>query len=771
MKILFSCFLYALGGSLLSAAQQDLQIGGWKSHLPYQVGSSITQTPDKIIYGTPLSLLLIDKEELSTTFLSPVDGLSEVGISSVGYDPFNDQVVVIYDNSEMDFITDEGIINVPDIALNLAITGDKRVNDISFENKDRAFLATGFGIVALDINQKVFGSTTFAGMPIRHITTHDGYVYAGTDEGLYRAPLEGANLADFSIWALLTDQVGLPSLYPVLDIVVHHDQIYMASDDGIWLLQGNEWSLIYQNNQDEVLRFLSSTQERLIAGWSTGDFSSIIRFFDDNHLWITANNNCGTIALNAIQDERGRIWYADGVRPFRWSESYETSCRERVFSSPFSQNVSDIVVFDESVLVASGGVADNFTYLFGREGMYFLEEKKWRNLNEFVDSRIGDLEVLSVFRVAVHPSRPLLYGGSYWAGLLEYDIETDMYRLFNKTNSTLRGSMGDPARERVSGLAFDNEERLWVTTYNAPKPMNVMLGDGSWHSFSVTTGPQTLSDVVIDDLGYKWCPVFGNPGGVWVYDSGDNITDTSDDRQRFISRSNSLISGQVNSVVVDLDGAVWVGTSEGPVIFDYGSSVFDASNQGVRKIVLQDNIGAFLLADQNIRCMAVDGANNKWFGTDNGVFVQSPDGEQQLAHFTSSNSPLFDNQIQAMAFDGISGEMYIGTNKGLLSFRTNSVTGSDMHRASDIYAFPNPVRADYMGSIAIRGLVTDALVKITDINGVLVSEMKAQGGQAIWNGEDLGGRRVDTGIYLVWSTEPAALDAPDSYVTKIAIIR
>ena len=163
--------------------------------------------------------------------------------------------------------------------------------------------------------------------------------------------------------------------------------------------------------------------------------------------------------------------------------------------------------------------------------------------------------------------------------------------------------------------------------------------------------------------------------------------------------------------------------------------------------------------------------NNKWFGTRNGVFVQSPDGETQIAHFTEDNSPLFDNEIQALAFDGLSGEMYIGTNKGILSYRTTTSEGQRRHLESEVFAFPNPVEPGYLGPIAIKGLVTDALVTITNVDGALVSEIQAEGGQAIWNGMDLNGRPAESGVYLVWSVEPNSFNSPDSFVTKILVIR
>lgn len=769
MKNILFCFLCFFLITIDVVGQSEIRIGEWKSHLPYNQGWSVTQTPENIIYGTPWSILSIDKTEGSARFLSKTEGLSDVGVSKVAYDIFNDQLVIVYENSNLDFIIADEIINIPNIKNNTNINGDRRINDIFFADANRAYLATGFGVVVLNPASYNFGTTTITGVPITSIVSDNEYVYAGTSEGVYRAPINMTNLADFTLWSLLDVSVGLPSLYEVIDLEIHRGNIYLGTNDGLYMLANGMWNLIFETSEELI--FLQSSDDRLISGWMTSDFNSTTRFFDDSNNWIISAGGCHSLLRGAIRDEEGQIWYAEGFNNIRRASNYESACELLTYEGPYSQASSDIVVLEGQILAASGGVSETFGFLFGRNGMYELADGNWTNYNEFLDPRLSNLEVLSIFRVAYHPSLPIIYGGSYWAGVLQYDKENDTFQLYDQNNSTLRGSAGDPARERVTGLAFDEEENLWVSTYNAPEPLNVMSSDGQWTSFPVISSA-TLSDIIIDEEGYKWCPIFGNSGGILVYDSGESVQNLSDDQQVFISSNNSeLTTNQVNCATMDLDGAIWVGTSEGPVIFDCGSDVFEGNCPGEKRIVFQDGIPAFLLEDQDIRVIAIDGGNNKWFGTRNGVFVQSPDGETQIAHFTEENSPLFDNEIQALAFDGLSGEMYIGTNKGILSYRTTTTDGQRRHREGDVYAFPNPVEPGYLGPIAIKGLVTDALVKITNVDGALVSEMRAEGGQAIWNGQDLNGQLVDSGVYLIWSVEPNSFSSPDSYVSKVLIVR
>jgi len=166
-----------------------------------------------------------------------------------------------------------------------------------------------------------------------------------------------------------------------------------------------------------------------------------------------------------------------------------------------------------------------------------------------------------------------------------------------------------------------------------------------------------------------------------------------------------------------------------------------------------------------INTIAIDGANQKWIGTTAGLFVLDADIEENLAQFTVENSPLFTNDIVDVAIDGATGEVYVGTTGGILSYRAEATDGQAFFK--DVYAFPNPVRPEYFGTIAVKGLATDANVKITDITGTLVYETTALGGQAVWDGNDYNGQRAASGVYLVYMTSKNGLE---KMVTKILMM-
>jgi hypothetical protein len=202
-----------------------------------------------------------------------------------------------------------------------------------------------------------------------------------------------------------------------------------------------------------------------------------------------------------------------------------------------------------------------------------------------------------------------------------------------------------------------------------------------------------------------------------------------------------------------LDGEIWVGTERGPAVFYSPGSVFNGSNYDCRQILIeQDGNVQILLETESITAIAIDGGNRKWMGTaNNGVFLLSPDGTETIHHFTAENSPLLSNTIYSIAIDHLTGEVFFGTDYGIVSYRSDAVASS--YDTEELLVFPNPVRQDYFGPIAINGTAFNSEVKITDSNGNAVNQLISEGGQAIWDGTNFNGERVSTGVYFIFSSD------------------
>ena len=225
----------------------------------------------------------------------------------------------------------------------------------------------------------------------------------------------------------------------------------------------------------------------------------------------------------------------------------------------------------------------------------------------------------------------------------------------------------------------------------------------------------------------------------------------------------------------DRSGDLWFGTDKGlKVIYD-GYRAFANGGNGETSPVNcsnilfnEDGINEYLMAYESITCMAVDGANRKWVGTsNNGLYLISANGLEQLHHFTTANSPLASDKIVALTVHPESGVVYVGTDMGLQSYRSTATVGYTEPLA-DIHAFPNPVRPGYDGPIAVKGFTRDALVHITDARGHVVFSTNAHGGQAVWNGRTNNGDRVSSGTYYVFASDASGNMRS---VAKILVIR
>ena len=229
----------------------------------------------------------------------------------------------------------------------------------------------------------------------------------------------------------------------------------------------------------------------------------------------------------------------------------------------------------------------------------------------------------------------------------------------------------------------------------------------------------------------------------------------------------------MNCITQDMDGEMWIGTDKGIKVAYNIADIFETSDGLTSKtecqnIIYQENgIAQYLLNFENITCIMIDGGNRKWVGTErNGIYVLSASGNEQLFHFTAENSPLISNRIICMAQNGKTGEVFIGTDRGIVSYKAESTKGAE--EAGKLTVYPNPLRPHHSGTIAIKGFVADSDVRITDVAGKTVAHLKSIGGQAVWDGRNFNGEEVASGVYLIFSS---AEEGSRTACGKVLIIR
>ncbi len=787
MRILLLLFL-SLGTALLTA-QPRLPIGGWDNFLPYQRGAYVTQSDSEVFYSTGLGILIIDKGELSTRTLTRADGLAETQIRLLKYHRPTETLIIVYENSTIDLYRQGRFETLPQINNFNFTGGDNRINAISVD-ETRAYLAAGYGVSALDLERSTFPFTTFTGVAVVSVVTYGGWVWAGTAEGIYRAPLTGVNLDDFTNWDYLGADAGFPDLYETTALGVYGGELVFNIDTGLyrWTEQGPE-RFFRPNEPDRewIPAYLSAEGDNLLVGYRCRDNGCADRrlFIFDAELNLVKNvlSNCAGIVTSAVQDQAGRMWLGDEWRDVRMLRNLgQNNCQLLTFPGPISERAFDLEVIDGVLWGVSGAFETTLAPVFYNEGLFKYEDGQWtyfnRQTTETFRGRDGEIggndDLLAMVSLTHDPATGRIYASSWLEGLVEYDPAAGTFTLYDETNTPMQNARGEAAgRVRAGGLQVDDEGRLWLINNNAldGRPIIARDTEEEWYALGSRCNRSGAFGLTIDGVGFKWVlNSIENGGGVLVYDEGE-LSDPNDDRCRVITQSNSeLPTNQTRSLVTDLDGDVWVGTAQGVVIFECGTTAIE-NCQGDHRVVEQDGFTGRLLETEDVLTLAVDGANRKWVGTASGVFLLSPDGREQLAFFNEDNSPLLANRVNDIAIDPETGLVYFATTSGISVYQSDATAGGRFNRP-ELEVFPNPVRPGYRGPITIRGLARDANVKITDVSGKLIFETQARGGQATWFGTDYNGRRAQTGVYLIFATSNprSTFDNPDAVVGKVVFV-
>ncbi len=783
----------------LLPAQTPRALGQWEALLSYRRGSTVTQSETEIIYSTGRAVFFLSKEDLSIRRLTKADGLAEAAVRLVKFHPPTGTLIIVYENSVIDLYRPDGRINTLRQIDNFNFSGgDNSINDIFVDGTNTVYLGAGYGVSALDVaeGQEIFLFTTFTAVPVRGVVLLQGQLYAGTDEGLYRVPRQGVNLSDFGNWQLLGAEEGVLPDVAVTAVQVWRNDLYYALRGGdVYRWNNGNPGLHYTApaNQ-EYVAYLSAGQNYLLAGYDcpineeATCRSQQLVLLTENGFDREIRGNCVGDAAYAVEDPAtGRIFLADrgqGIRYLPGAGSAE--CDILSYTGPLTDASFSLTHDGTSLWVAAGGYTPgSLSPLFNDQGFFRFKQGDWDFFNRSNEPQFygrdgilrNDDDVQDIVSSYHNPVTGKLYFGSWLEGFIEYDPATDGLTLYDENNTTLQRAEGDPFRTRVGGFDSDAAGNLYVANHRAMdrKAVTVLTPDGQSAALGGDCNFFGAFDVAVDQAGFIWTLYSIQPdvGGVSVLDPGPDVLDPSDDECRvFLTGNSNLPTNELRSIVVDLDGDVWVGTAAGIVIFECGGSALDDICQGSIRIVEDNEFTGRLLETEDILALAVDGANRKWVGTNSGVYLLSPDGREQIFRFDEGNSPLLSNTVRAITIRQADGTVYFGTENGIISYRGDATLGGEVNK-EELEIFPNPVTPDYRGPIAIRGLARDATVKITDVSGKLVFETQAEGGQVTWDGRDYTGREARSGVYLVFAATNGRFrfDNPDGAIGKIVFVR
>ncbi len=756
-------FLFLLLLSIQGFSQPGLPpVGQWRELLPWTQVRKLVQDGETLWGATPYSLFSLDLRENSIQRFSKVNGLSGTGISDIAADPASGKIIVAYSNSNVDLLDGDQVYTIRSIA-NSSIAGDKTLRSV-FIKEGLAYIGSGIGIIVADINRKEVKATYIIGASgnataVTAVTADAQYLYAETSEGLKRCALAGTNPADYRNWTLLSGTNGLPAGNGTALTLLNQQPVF-AVNDTVYRLNGN-WSAFFSNG--ETISSLSITGSGLIVCTTTPNSGAVTVLSGSGATQsIIRNGQYFRQPAFALQIQQS-LWIADNRKGLLQYDG-------NLFSS-YQPNSPDTVLLGKPfaapgiLYIPPYSLQPGWNSNAEKAGIGLFSGNNWQLISAATIPAFDSLPGINSLLVEGPEVR--IWGSSWGGGL--FSLTAGQLTVY-KQNSPLRSPAFAPGEYRVGGLALDAEQQLWVTNYGATNNLHVRKADGSWRSFSI---PLPLNEnaagaVLVDDLNQKWIQL-PKAQGLVCFNHGNNIDNPGDDRWKWYragAGNGNLPDNEVLSLARDRNGFIWVGTRNGIGVIQCIQDIFSSPGcEALLPVVQQDNFAGYLFKGEEVQAIAVDGADRKWIGTKNGVWLISADAEKTIYRFTVSNSPLPDNDIRQIAIDPQSGEVYFSTPKGMVAYRSTATAGGSSN--TDVLVFPNPVPPGYTGSIAIRGLVDNAIVKITEPDGRLVAELRALGGQAIWNGKNTRGQTVSSGVYLVLIRDE---NQQEKAVTKIVFI-
>lgn len=768
-KIIYICFIFLVLPPFLYAQHA---IGSWQNYLSYH-NVTRTEPAGNLIYAVGNgSLFSYDKEDTSIQCYWKNDQLSDTDISYIAYSKEYKTLIIIYSNANIDLlVNDNTVYNLPDY-MNKNMTQNKNVSHINFTN-EYAYLSTSFGVIVLNLKKREITNTYILNKEINTCAVDDTRIYAASSEGLFTGLLT-ENLLDIKNWNKVSDVV-----YTYLSNY-NNNLIGNILFQGIYLINKIDYS--YSQLIDGNYNFMYTYSDKLIAC----NENSMALFDDMNSIhYLTHNLN-----ISHLSYENGTYWAGGkekGIIGIKYNESnntLETIVSSIIPNSP-KRNLNYYMNFEnENLLITGGGLSGDRLRNVGTIIEY--SDNSWSSFQEEgIQELTGQLyrDITCIVQDPTDPEHH--FAASAGEGIYEFKNKK-FIKQYSLHNSPLESSNGNNEFVRINGLIYDNEYNLWMTNSGGgsntgvKNAIKILKSDGNWVSlrYPEIAGLSNLEHTLFDRRGNFWViSSWMTNYGVFCLNTKGTLEDSGDDEHKYIKNLTNqdgtiLEHGSMHCIVEDKNGAIWIGTNKGPIVLNNPANFFEDNFYCTQiKIPRNDgtNLADFLLANDIINAIAVDGGNRKWIGTEgSGLYLLSPDGLETIHHFTEDNSPLLSNSIQSIAIHPRTGEVFIGTSKGLVSYQSDAIEAKDSFVKDDVYAYPNPVKPDYTGVITVTGLVQDTDVKITNVSGKLIYSGTSVGGQFTWDGKNLQGNRVPSGVYFVLAADS---QGKEGIATKILFIR
>ncbi len=710
-------FVFHLSFFTFTLVFAQIPLNTWQTHFSYQDSRGLALAARQLYCFSSNGFFYVNTTDGQTTTLSKQDGLAENQIKAIAFSMTAQRIIVGYDSGNIDLISTDSegrptdFKNIVTIKNTEQITGSKRINQVVVNGND-ALIAADFGIVKFDIARSEIKETyrnlgtNGQSVAIYNLSFANDSIFAITSGGLLAARYSAnVNLQFYDNWKKLNSpEISQPSYIQSIG-----KQLFITFGAKLYSYEQGRWAVL--KNYSTAITSLDVSNNRLLIGL-LGQITTL-----NGDLWINPDLSSPQSVLTTTD---GNIWVATSQKGLLQNQNGVV----RVLSPVSTQSAIYPKLFSVSKHIVALSAQN--------KGFDIFSANKWSFFNLPVTTTTATQ--LTDGRIAVGTSE----------GVLIKNRDNVLEKIPNSPTN-------------ITDMTTDSEGNTWACTvpfsFNVPN-LYVQKFSNNWQSFSFLG--RELSTILIDDNNYKWLTGRSNDG-ILVFDDKTNRTKLL----TTTPNGGNLPSNNVSAFVKDRDGNIWVGTDKGVAVFD-NFNIFVGNVNAYTPIFERRK----LLNNEYITTLAVDGGNNKWIGTRNGLFRFGPDGTTLLEQFNEQNSPLPSSVILSLAIEPASGEVFISTNKGLVSYR--AAANEPEVVLSQISIFPNPVRPEFNGLVGVSGLSESATVKITDLSGRLIFETRSQGGTASWNLSDYQGNRAQSGIYLVLVTDRTG---QESLAGKLAIIK
>lgn len=779
---LLSVFLPFLITFFFTSSLFAQSIGTWKSYTSQSTVLDLVQDNQGGLWAsTGGGLFYVDNGEI-TLSLTPTEGMYRINPETIYFDKEKEVLWLGYSDGMFERYHPDSrhFQTFNDIARAIRFS-PRKINQFTMTDEG-LLIATDFGLVLFDPEREVTIDTysnlgTFpSGSRVNAVAVQENRIFAVTPDGAAMAEMDQGDLVVPDEWTTYGTEAGLTG--NPTHIVSFQGSVHLLMGHEIYRFTEGSWIQTAIFDGEEVNHIKISENGDYLLGWSEKKALLYPSPADGLNFTLSAGNPINT----GLVDESLGFLFTGATDQGIYAINLQNGEIEEQYlpAGPYMNSFSGLIVKNGILASGSNSLLGRRGRGSSQSGYYLYRDGNWENYNDLTDSVLQAYSFNSVYTSAA--TDDYFFFGSYGRGIAQHHIATNEVTVWNTENSILDGWRPGSSFFIASGLTTDTRGNVYVISRNNVENALFRFEPES-REWSVIPRYQGLSTneiykrVTVDSHGQIWIPIVNErmDGRGLLVKKVDDENNVKGVILREDAGRGNLPHPMVNTVVQDRRGEIWIGTSRGIARFSFPQRVVDgqSSDRQASMLINADEKAdaPFLLRTSNITSIAVNSANQKWVGTDGeGLWLLNEEGGRFRAvkNFTTDNSPLISNSIFSLAYDDVTGQIFIATDLGLVSY-TDVVRGS-VAKMSDLFIYPNPFsyQRETNERIIIDELSSQTTIRILTVDGRLVRRLESRGGRVEWDVRDFQGNKVATGVYVI-----VAVDTQNEQkgVGKVAVIR